>query len=228
MTKINVLQNGLPYEKLLALGPKALTEEELIAIILRTGTKNTPALKLAEEILSKASSKEEGLNGLHHLSVQELMEIPGIGEVKAVKIKCMAEMAIRMARHKAAAKLKFDAPETVADYYMEEMRHQEKEKILLLLLDNRLQLIEEYMISLGTVNASLLSTRDVFVKALTCRASSFMLLHNHPSGDPAPSRNDIQITQKMKEAGELMDMPLIDHIILGNGTFISLKKEELI
>lgn len=228
MTKINVLQNGLPYEKFLALGPKALTEEELIAIILRTGTKNTPALKLAEEILSKASSKEEGLNGLHHLSVQELMEIPGIGEVKAVKIKCMAEMAIRMARHKAAAKLKFDAPETVADYYMEEMRHQEKEKILLLLLDNRLQLIEEYMISLGTVNASLLSTRDVFVKALTCRASSFMLLDNHPSGDPAPSRNDIQITQKMKEAGELMDMPLIDHIILGNGTFISLKKEELI
>ncbi len=228
MTKINVLQNGLPYEKFLALGPKALTEEELIAIILRTGTKNTPALKLAEEILSKASSKEEGLNGLHHLSVQELMEIPGIGEVKAVKIKCMAEMAIRMARHKAAAKLKFDAPETVADYYMEEMRHQEKEKILLLLLDNRLQLIEEYMISLGTVNASLLSTRDVFVKALTCRASSFMLLHNHPSGDPAPSRNDIQITQKMKEAGESMDMPLIDHIILGNGTFISLKKEELI
>ena len=228
MTKINVLQNGLPYEKFLALGPKALTEEELIAIILRTGTKNTPALKLAEEILSKASSKEEGLNGLHHLSVQELMEIPGIGEVKAVKIKCMAEMAISMARHKAAAKLKFDAPETVADYYMEEMRHQEKEKILLLLLDNRLQLIEEYMISLGTVNASLLSTRDVFVKALTCRASSFMLLHNHPSGDPAPSRNDIQITQKMKEAGELMDMPLIDHIILGNGTFISLKKEELI
>ena len=228
MTKINVLQNGLPYEKFLALGPKALTEEELIAIILRTGTKNTPALKLAEEILSKASSKEEGLNGLHHLSVQELMEIPGIGEVKAVKIKCMAEMAIRMARHKAAAKLKFDAPETVADYYMEEMRHQEKEKILLLLLDNRLQLIEEYMISLGTVNASLLSTRDVFVKALTCRASSIMLLHNHPSGDPAPSRNDIQITQKMKEAGELMDMPLIDHIILGNGTFISLKKEELI
>ena len=228
MTKINVLQNGLPYEKFLALGPKALTEEELIAIILRTGTKNTPALKLAEEILSKASSKEEGLNGLHHLSVQELMEIPGIGEVKAVKIKCMAEMASRMARHKAAAKLKFDAPETVADYYMEEMRHQEKEKILLLLLDNRLQLIEEYMISLGTVNASLLSTRDVFVKALTCRASSFMLLHNHPSGDPAPSRNDIQITQQMKEAGELMDMPLIDHIILGNGTFISLKKEELI
>ncbi len=193
MTKINVLQNGLPYEKFLALGPKALTEEELIAIILRTGTKNTPALKLAEEILSKASSKEEGLNGLHHLSVQELMEIPGIGEVKAVKIKCMAEMAIRMARHKAAAKLKFDAPETVADYYMEEMRHQEKEKILLLLLDNRLQLIEEYMISLGTVNASLLSTRDVLRRlpagqAVLCCSTTIQAETPPPAGMISRSR----------------------------------------
>lgn len=228
MTKTNGFQNDLPYEKFLALGPEALTEAELIAIILRTGTKNCPALTLAKEILARASCKEEGLNGLHHLSVQELKEIPGIGEVKAVKVKCMAEMAIRMAKQKAAARLKFDAPETVADYYMEEMRHQEKEKILLLLLDNRLQLIEEYMVSLGTVNASLLSTRDVFIKALKCRASCLMLLHNHPSGDASPSEKDILITQKIKEAGEMMDIPLIDHIILGNGTFISLKKEELI
>lgn len=227
MTKTNVFQKDLPYEKFLSLGPEALTEAELVAIILRTGTKNCSALELAKDILAKASGKQEGLNGLHHLSVQELMEIPGIGEVKAVKIKCMAEMAIRMAKQKAALTLKFDAPETVADYYMEGMRHQEKEKILLLLLDNRLQLIEEYVVSLGTVSASLLSTRDVFIKALRCRASSLMLLHNHPSGDPSPSQKDILITQKMKEAGELMDIPLIDHIILGNGTFISLKKEEL-
>lgn len=227
MTKTNVFQKDLPYEKFLSLGPEALTEAELVAIILRTGTKNCSALELAKDILAKASGKKEGLNGLHHLSVQELMEIPGIGEVKAVKIKCMAEMAIRMAKQKAALSLKFDAPETVADYYMEGMRHQEKEKILLLLLDNRLQLIEEYVVSLGTVSASLLSTRDVFIKALRCRASSLMLLHNHPSGDPSPSQKDILITQKMKEAGELMDIPLIDHIILGNGTFISLKKEEL-
>lgn len=228
MVKTNVLQKDLPYEKFLSLGPQALTEAELIAIILRTGTKNCSALELAKAILAKAKGRKEGLNGLHHLSVQELMEIPGIGEVKAVKIKCLAEMAIRMAKQKAAQTLKFDAPETVADYYMEQMRHQEKEKILLLLLDNRLQLIEEYMVSLGTVCASLLSTRDVFIQALRCRASSFMLLHNHPSGDPCPSEKDILITQKMKEAGQLMDIPLIDHIILGNGTFISLKKEELI
>ena len=140
----------------------------------------------------------------------------------------MAEIAIRMSREKASGKLKFDSPRSVAEYYMEEMRHQEKEKILLLLLDNKLQFIEEYMISLGTVNSSLLSTRDVFIRALKVRASHIMLLHNHPSGDPKPSRQDILITRKIKEAGELMDIPLVDHIILGDGIYTSLKEEELL
>lgn len=228
MTQKEVLKKELPYEKFLTFGPEALTETELIAIILRTGTRNCSALELAQKILMKASGKSKGLNGLHHLSLQELMEIPGIGEVKAVKIKCMAEMAIRMAKQKAADALKFDTPETVADYYMEQMRHLEKEKIILLLLDNKLHLIEEYMISLGTVNASLLSARDVFIQALRVRAAKMILLHNHPSGDPQPSNEDITITQTMKKAGELMDIPLIDHIILGDGCFISLKKEELL
>ena len=228
MTQEELLKKELPYEKFLTLGPGALTETELIAIILRTGTRNCSALELAQKVLVKASGKSKGLNGLHHLSLQELMEIPGIGEVKAVKIKCMTEMAIRMAQQRAADTLKFDTPETVADYYMEQMRHLEKEKILLLLLDNKLHLIEEYMISLGTVNASLLSTRDVFIQALRVRAGKMILLHNHPSGDPHPSKEDIAITQTMKEAGELMDIPLIDHIILGDRCFISLKKEELL
>lgn len=228
MVQKELLKQELPYEKFLTLGSKALTEAELLAIILRTGTKNCSALELAQQILLKASGKSKGLNGLHHLSLQELMEIPGIGEVKAVKIKCVAEMAIRMSKQRAAEKLKFDTPETVADYYMEQMRHLEKEKILLLLLDNKLHLIEEYMISLGTVNASLLSVRDVFIQALRTRASNIILLHNHPSGDPSPSREDIMITQTMKEAGELMDIPLMDHIILGDGSFISLNKEELL
>lgn len=228
MTQKELLRKELPYEKFLTLGPEALTETELIAIILRTGTRNCSALELAQKVLVKASGKNKGLNGLHHLSLQELMEIPGIGEVKAVKIKCMTEMAIRMAKQRAADTLKFDTPETIADYYMEQMRHLEKEKILLLLLDNKLHLIEEYMISLGTVNASLLSTRDVFIQALRVRAGKMILLHNHPSGDPHPSKEDITITQTMKKAGELMDIPLIDHIILGDRCFISLKEEELL
>ena len=156
------------------------------------------------------------------------MEIPGIGEVKAVKVKCLAELAVRMASEKASASLKFASPQTVADYYMEKMRHQEMEMILLLLLDNKLRLIEEYTLSQGTVRASLLSSREVFIKALKSRACHLMLLHNHPSGDPAPSKQDIVITQKIKEAGELMDIPLIDHIILGDGCYVSLKEKDLL
>ena len=199
-----------------------------LAIILRTGTRNCPALKLAEQILSLSAQRKRGLNLLHHISLKELMEIPGIGEVKAVKIKCVAELAMRMSRERAASTLRFNMPDTVADYYMENMRHQEKEIVLLLLLDNKLNLIEEYMISIGTVNASLVSAREIFIQALKYRACHLMLLHNHPSGDPKPSNQDILITQKIKKAGELMDIPLIDHIIVGDGCYISLKEEHLI
>lgn len=228
MTKNAVEHTELPYEKFLALGPSALTEAELIAIILRTGTRDCPALMTAQKVLALAGGREPGLNGLHHVSVKELMEIPGIGEVKAVKIKCLTELAMRMARERASLDLNFRHPGTVAQYYMEKLRHEEKEVILLLLLDNKLNLIEEYMISVGTVRASLLSSREVFIEALKHRASNLMLLHNHPSGDPRPSKQDIHITQKIKEAGELMDIPLIDHIILGDMCYVSLKEEALL
>ena len=145
MIKYDTEKSVMPYEKFMTHGASALTEAELLAIILRTGTKNYSALDLAQKILSIAG-QEKGLNSLHHLSLEELMEIPGIGEVKAVKVKCLAELAVRMAKERAAQTLRFDTPHTVADYYMEIMRHQEKEIILLLLLDNKLKLIEEYMI----------------------------------------------------------------------------------
>ncbi|MCM1134678.1 MAG: DNA repair protein RadC [Clostridium sp.] len=218
----------LPYEKFLSLGAGALTEAELIAVILRTGTRNCSAVELAQKVLALAKGREQGLNGLHHISMEELMELPGIGEVKAVKIKCIAELAVRMARQRAALSLRFDAPSTVAGYYMEEMRHRESEMILLLLLDNKLNLIEESVISVGTVRASLLSAREVFIQAFRCRACHLMLLHNHPSGDPRPSKQDIAITQKIKKAGELMDIPLVDHIILGDNCYMSLKEEDLL
>ena len=218
----------LPYEKFLKHGSASLTEAELLAIILRTGTKNCPALEMAKKVLTLAGGESFKLKSLHHLSLNELMEIPGIGEVKAVKIKCLSELAVRMALEKASAALRYDSPKTVADYYMEKMRHKEREIILLLLLDNKLGLIEEYILSQGTVRASLLSSREIFIKALKCRACHLMLLHNHPSGDPAPSQQDIVITQKIKEAGELMDIPLIDHIVLGDGCYVSLKEKDLL
>lgn len=217
-----------PYEKFLRLGPECLSEAELLAIILRTGTKNCPALELAEKILSLSTTGEGGLNALHHLSLAELQSLPGIGEVKAVKIKSIAELAVRMAKEKAMHKLKFDQPQTVAAYFMEEMRHEEIEKVLLLSLDNKLQLIEKYVLSIGTVKASLLSPREVFVQAFKNKACYIMLLHNHPSGDCVPSRQDILITNRIKEAGELVEIPIMDHIIIGNGNYTSFKEKGLL
>ena len=218
----------LPYEKFLRLGAQSLSEAELLAIILRTGTKNCPALSLASRVLSLSGGKEKGLNALHHLTLSELMEVPGIGEVKAVKIKCIAELAIRMAREKAKEELSFEHPKTVATYFMEELRHEEKEKILLLSLDNKLHLIEKYLLSVGTVNASILSPREVFVQAFKNKASFIMLLHNHPGGDSLPSRQDVMITTKIKEAGNLVEIPLLDHIIIGDGNYSSLKEKGLL
>lgn len=228
MTRSITDSTPLPYEKFLSQGPGALTEAELLAIILRTGTRNCSALELAQKVLLLVRGRDAGLNGLHHISLSELMEIPGIGEVKAVKIKCLTELAVRMASKRAEKALRFDTPKTVADFYMEKLRHQEKEIILLLLLDNKLNLIEEYLISMGTARASLLSAREVFIEALKCRACYLMLMHNHPSGDPHPSGQDIAITRKIKEAGELMDISLVDHIILGDNCYMSLKEEDLL
>ena len=218
----------MPYEKFLKFGPESLSEVELLAVILRTGTKNCSAVSLAEKILSLSKGKQKGLNALHHISLSELMEIPGIGEVKAVKIKCIGELSKRMARERAEDELRFDLPSTVASYFMEELRHEEKEMILLLSLDSRLHLIEKYVLSIGTVNASLLSPREVFVRALKCQASSVILLHNPPSGDATPSREDLLVTGKIKETGELVEIPLIDHIIIGDGCYTSLKEKNLL
>lgn len=139
-----------PYEKFLKHGAASLTDAELLAIIIRTGTKNASALSIAQKLLDRFEQNRQ-LNSLHHITIQELMEMEGIGEVKAVKIKCIAELSARMAKQHAAQTLDFKTPSSIADYYMEQMRHEEVEKVLLLLLDTKLHLMEEYLLSKGTV-----------------------------------------------------------------------------
>ena len=218
----------LPYEKFLKYGPESLSEAELLAIILRTGTKDCSSVELGKKILNLAVSPHKGLLGLYHISVEELKQIRGIGEVKAVKIKCIAELSMRMAKAKNEPLLRFDAPKTVADYFMEQLRHEEREKVILLCLDNKAQLISQTVLSVGTVNASLVSPREAFQYALRMQAVYIMVLHNHPSGDPKPSRQDIEITYRLLKTGELMDIPLLDHIIIGDNRYISFKESGLL
>lgn len=215
----------LPYEKFLRDGAESLSDAELLAIMLRTGTRGEDTVSIGQKILKLPAGKEKGLLGLHHLSVEELMTLKGVGQVKAVRIKCIAELSRRIAQARVSERLQLTSPEAVAAYYMETLRHEETEQTLLILMDGRNRLIRELTLTRGTVNASLLSPREIFVEALRSQAVYVMLIHNHPSGDATPSRQDIQITQQIKKSGDLIGIPLIDHIIIGDMSFTSFKQE---
>lgn len=221
-------RNSLPYERFMTFGPGSLTEEELLAIIIRTGTRTATPMEIAAKVLSIGGAREQGLNSLYHVSLQELMKIDGIGEVKAVKLKCLAELSRRMASDRTMKKLIFTEPESIAAHYMEQLCHEEKEQVLMVSLNHRMKLVDETVISVGTVNSSLLSSRDIFIHALRQGAVNILILHNHPGGDPTPSGADLLITDKIRRAGQLLDIKLLDHIIIGDHSYVSFKEKKLL
>lgn len=216
-----------PYEKALYLGPQAMTDAELLAVILNTGIKGESAVDVAKKILS-LSPGGEGLLGLCHLGVGELISVPGIGDVKAIRLVCIGELSKRLAQRSAGKTLDFENPKSIADYYMEVLRHEEKEKVICVMLDTRCRFIGDAVISSGTVNASLISTRELFLTALRYRAVSIVLLHNHPSGDPMPSEEDITTTKKIRSAGKILDIRLDDHIVIGDHAYVSMRESGLL
>lgn len=214
-----------PYEKFMQFGAESLTETELLAIILRTGSREEDVEALAAHILKLSGYGEQGLLGLHRISMEQLLQIKGIGRVKAIQLKCVMEFCTRVARTRARTALTFNRSGTVADYYMEILRHRSRECVLLLMLDAKGQLIKELELSRGTVKSSLLSPREVFIEALKSEAVNIILLHNHPSGDPSPSREDMTVTENIAQMGRVLDIPLIDHIIIGDKKYISFKEQ---
>lgn len=220
------LQN-LPYEKFITYGSKSLTDSELLAILLRTGTRGINARDLGEKVLGEAARYGNGLLGLYHIPLQDLMKLEGIGKVKAIQLKAIAELSTRIAQAKAKSSLSFHDPSSIADYYMERFRHENVEYIMLLMFDSALHLIREAILSKGTVHASLLSPREVFIHAFQAQAANIMLLHNHPGGNPTPSENDLSVTKRMIQTGILMDIPLLDHIIIGDNTYFSFQESNL-
>ena len=217
----------LPYDKFLRLGAQNLSDAELLAIMLRTGTKDKTPIELGRDIL-RLGGENLGLLGLYRFDVRDFMQIQGIGEVKAVQLLCIAEIAKRTANMRAKAKLCFDKPETVAAYYMEGLRHKTTEHLMLVLLDNRKNILNETVISVGTANSTLVSPREIGIRALRLEAAYMLLLHNHPSGDSTPSRQDILVTQKIKEVSDLIEIPLLDHIIIGDNRYTSFNQKGLL
>ncbi len=216
-----------PYEKCIKYGPSVLNDAELLAVVIRSGTPGKSAVELAEDVL-KDKKGQGGLLRLLHLGIADLMEIPGIGEVKAIQLKCIAELSRRISSTMAGTRLDFGNPESVAEYYMETLRHKEQEELILVMLDTRFHFIGDAGIFTGTVNASLVSTRELFLAAIRMRAVHIILLHNHPSGDPTPSEEDIAVTKKVAEAGNLLDIHLSDHIVIGDRCYVSFRESKLL
>ena len=216
-----------PYEKCLSGGAGCLSDAELLAVILRTGVKGESALELSRKVLA-CGEGGQGLLGIYHMSVSDLQKIRGVGKVKAVQIKCIAELSSRIARTQALQTLSFHDPASVARYYMEEMRHQEQEILRVLMLNSKGMLIHDEIVSKGTVRASLISPREIFISALRHLAVSIILVHNHPSGIPDPSREDILLTRRVLDAGRLIGIELLDHIIIGDRQAVSMREQGIL
>jgi len=217
-----------PYEKCLQAGPKSLSDGELLAVIIRTGSREDTSLTLAEKLLA-LGSPGDGLLGLLHHSLTDLTESKGIGKVKAIQLLCIGELSRRIWKRKAQERsLTFKHPEDISAYYMEDMRHLEQEEIHAMFFNTKQVMIKELLLARGTVNASVMTPRELLIEALRCRAVSMVLIHNHPSGDTAPSRADILLTRRVKEAGDVIGIQLIDHIIIGDRCYLSFRQQHLL
>lgn len=214
-------ESDRPRERFLRQGPESLSNQELIAILLRTGTRNESALSLANRILIHF----EKLHALKHASVQEMMEIKGIGEAKAIQILAAIELGKRLAQKELDEKLTIRSPEDAANYLMPLMTSLQQEHFLALFLNVKNQIIHQQTIFVGSLNASIVHPREVFRVAIRRSAASIIVAHNHPSGNPSPSPEDIDVTRRLIEAGQILGVDVLDHLIIGDHQFISLKEK---
>ncbi|HHU76191.1 MAG TPA: DNA repair protein RadC [Firmicutes bacterium] len=207
-----------------ALGAGSLSNAELLAIILRTGYRQESVIRLAERVLFQS----EGLRHLPNLTLEELQAIKGIGPAKAVMIKAALELGRRLVLSIRQEGISLTTPGEVANFLMEEMRFYNKEYFKIVLLNTKNQLISLEDISVGSLNASIVHPREIFHYPIKKSAAAIILVHNHPSGDPTPSREDLEVTKRLVEAGEILGIKVLDHIIVGEGRHLSFKEKGLI
>lgn len=214
-----------PREKLLSYGSQSLSNAELLAIILSTGTKDRTAIDLARSILNTST---EGLRGLKDCTIEELSQVRGVGLAKASQIIAAVELGKRISLTTKVNNYKIKGPDDVSNLLMEEMRYLNKEIFNILLLTTKHDIIAIENISVGSLNASIVHPREVFNRAIKRSSSAIILAHNHPSGDPNPSGEDINITKRLIEAGNIIGISVLDHIIIGDGVYFSMKEHKLI
>ncbi len=214
-----------PYEKLEVVGAEQLSNAELLAVLIKTGTKSYTAVELAQHVLRL--SHDGRLSSLNNLSIEQLKKIKGIGRVKAIQIKAALELAKRVATSDGVVHHIIKSANDVNNLIMEEMRYLKKEIFKALLLDTKNQVIKIVDVSVGSLNSSIVHPREVFSEAIKYGSNSIIFVHNHPSGDPTPSTEDIQTTQRLENAGNILGIKVLDHIIVGDGRFVSFKEKGL-
>lgn len=213
-----------PREKLLKYGVESLSNNELLAIILRTGSASENILNLSSRILKETG----GLNGLLTSSSEDYLSLKGIGIAKASQLLALAEISKRFKGFKSGEQFKISEPKDAAKLLMEEMRNLKQECLKVVMLNTKNIVISIKEVSIGSLNSSIVHPREVFNEAIKKNSASIIVSHNHPSGDPTPSSEDINLTNRLSECGKLIGIELLDHIIIGNGIYISLKEKGIL
>lgn len=219
----DIPQEERPRERMMQYGASALSHAELLAILLRTGTKSESAVHVANRMLQQLGN----LRYLVDMSVDEMTQIKGVGPAKALQLKAGIELGRRLAKTHHQETITIRQPQDAADLLMEQMRYLQKEHFICLFLNTKNHVITQETLSMGSLNASIVHPREVFRAAIKCSSASVICAHNHPSGDPTPSPEDIQLTKRLVEAGNIVGIEVLDHIVIGDLSFISLKERGL-
>lgn len=212
-----------PYEKFEKYGAHSLSNAELLSIIIKSGTRDKTSVQLAQEVLKK-DYEQKGPDFLADISLEELQEIKGLGRIKAIQLKAVAEIACRMQSTIFSKKEKIVGPDVLGQMFINEMKNLNQEVIKTVLLNSKNQIIRIVTNSIGSLNMAITEPKEIFREPIKSSAAKIIIVHNHPTGDATPSDNDIKFTRRVSQIGELLGIELLDHIVIGKGSFSSLKR----
>ena len=211
-----------PYEKLEMYGERSLSNAELIAIIIKSGTRNESSVSIAQKILTLEKNGENNLRFLQNISIEEFMSIKGIGKVKALRLKAICELTKRMSKPIDTSQVQINSPKDVADLLTDEMRFEKREIVKAIILNSKNTIVKIVDVCYGGTNSAVLKPKDVLQEAIKLGAPKIILVHNHPSGDPTPSKSDFEFTERLVQASKIMGIELLDHIVIGDYKFESI------
>lgn len=215
-----------PYEKLEIYGAEVLSNAELLAIIIKSGTKNENSVSIAQKVLKLNNSiNKDDLRFLCDISIEEFVQIKGIGKVKAIQLKAIGELAKRISKPINREKIKIKNTKDVAELLMPELRYEKREIAKVIILNNKNIVLKIMNISFGGTNFASIAPKEVLAEAVKMQAPKIILVHNHPSGDPKPSKEDFRITDRIYECADIMGIELLDHVVIGDGTYESILLE---